>query len=201
MKWKVLWLEHKYPLFTISDLIWWPWCSNLSFIDDQFMMLDEYYFRKICACVFFAANSNTIKFRGNYLPMCLCFSDYILELFWQCGIFRYSFYQSNHQSSRLNKNLSYFIQCLTLKWHHIEYTSFKYWYVLLSCSYVHGNKFTSIKSDMFNNLTNLKYLKVFLLFYSMLSLTIHVYRQFILIKNGLYKILKLVQFKHILFSN
>jgi hypothetical protein len=30
------------------------------------MMLDDYYFRKICACVFFAANSNTIKIRGSY---------------------------------------------------------------------------------------------------------------------------------------
>ena len=90
------------------------------------------------------------------LPMCLCFSDYILELFWQCAIFSYSFYQSNHQSSRLIKKLLYFIQCLTLQCHHIEYTSFKYWYILISCSYLDANKITSIKSDMFNNLINLK---------------------------------------------
>jgi hypothetical protein len=48
--------------------------SNLSFIDNQLMMLDDYYFRKICACVFFAANSNTIDIRGSYfahVPMLL----------------------------------------------------------------------------------------------------------------------------------
>jgi hypothetical protein len=38
------------------------------------MMLDDYYFRKICTCVFYAANSNTIKIRGSYfahVPMLL----------------------------------------------------------------------------------------------------------------------------------
>ena len=109
------------------------------------------------------------------LPMCLRFFINRVELFWKCGIFSYS----NHQSSRLIKNLLYFIQWVMLKYHHIEYASFKYWYILLSCSYLNNNKITSIKSDMSRNLTNLKDLKVFLLFYFMLSLTIHVYLQFI----------------------
>jgi len=46
-----------------------------------------------------------------------------------------------------------------MKYNYIEYQSFKYWCIFfLSCSYLHNNKITSIKSDTFNNMTNLSWL-------------------------------------------
>jgi hypothetical protein len=42
--------EKGIPLCMMSTLPWEPWCSNLSFIYNQYMMLDNNYFRHIRAC-------------------------------------------------------------------------------------------------------------------------------------------------------
>jgi hypothetical protein len=44
---KRFWLEHKHPLFTISDLIWWPWWSNLSFIILDTRIPEQFIPRKV----------------------------------------------------------------------------------------------------------------------------------------------------------
>ena len=94
---------------------------------------------------------------------------------------------------KLTKNVLYFIQYATLKYNHIEYQSFTYWYIyfFLFYSYLHSNKITSIKSDPFNSIRKVYRLSIFLLFVVyILWLTIHVYLYLMVFKNYLGKIFK-----------
>ena len=67
------------------------------------------------------ANSITIKIKLEFMYICdrgndfVCVSTilplYIYQLFWGCGVFRYSFYQSNQKRSKTNFILNiYFFQ-------------------------------------------------------------------------------------------
>ena len=83
----------------MPDLPWYPWCSNLSFIYNQYMMLDNNYFRHIHvrACLWRQFWQVNIKLCASLLevttvPMCLqlsrlqigsllyCYALFIMQL-------------------------------------------------------------------------------------------------------------------------
>ena len=66
---------------------------------------------------------------------------------------------------RITKSVLYFIQYITLIYNYIKYQSFKYWCIFFIWQlFVFQYKITSIKSDMFNNITMRYRFWIFLLY-------------------------------------
>ena len=121
----------------MPDLPWYPWCSNLSFIYNQYMMLDNNYFRHI------------------HVRACFCCQ------FWQVNIkleFMCMFVRGNdsaHVSTIVSITDRIFVIFVIL-YSLCNYISIKVSSMFfLSCSYLSSNKITSIKSNTFNNLPHL----------------------------------------------
>jgi hypothetical protein len=139
------------------------------FIYNQFMMLDNKSFRK-CVCVFEATLTRS-KINWGFVYLCIRSKDFVPistisdYIHWAAlAVWFFVFFITSMKSGMFENLLHsyfFFIQytCITLKYNYTQYQRFKLiWNVFVNwfyCRYLRYNNITSIKSDTFNNLTNL----------------------------------------------
>ena len=134
------------------------------FIYNELMILDEKSFRK-CVCDFEATLTRS-KINLEFVYLCIrskdfapisTISDYIHWAALAVWFFVFFITWWNQECSK-----SYYILIWFSSIYKYNYTRYQRFKLILNvfvycfyCSYLHSNKITSIKSDMFNNLTNL----------------------------------------------
>jgi hypothetical protein len=136
------------------------------FIYNQFIMVDNKYFRK-CICGVFAATLTRSNINIEFVYLCnrskdfapiSTISDYIHWAALAEWFFVFHYIDEIMNVWRLITYLFCFIQYITLKYNYTQYQRFilNVFLYCVYCSYLYSNKITTIKSDTFSNLTNLK---------------------------------------------
>ena len=136
------------------------------FIYNELMILDDKSFRK-CVCVFEATLTRS-KINLEFVYLCIRSKDFVPistisdYIHWAAlAVWFFVFFITSMKSGKFEDLLhTYFILFNILHWNTTtQYQRskliFNVFVYCFYCSYLHYNKITSIKSDTFNNLTNL----------------------------------------------